>query len=294
MKPALSPRGEGLAAIHVATALLGATALFATLDASPVWIIFGRCAFASAALFVIVTLRRRSMRAPLRVWLGAAGTAALLALHWISFFVAIQWAGIGLTMITISTFPLFTLALEAWSERRRMTWAEAGAALGLVGAIALVASPDTIDSARIVWGMGFGVFAAASFAVFALFSQRLVAHLGPARLSCMQYGFAGLWLIPLLPFASPALHGAEQWLAVAALGIVFTSVAHQLYLFALTRVSASVCSSVVCLEPLYAMTYAALVFKAPAPPSIWISVIIASIASWVLLRRTQAAEPLAQ
>ena len=287
----MSPRGEGLVAINLTALLLGATALFGKIDASPVWIVLGRCLFASAALFLMLRVRGRKLRARRSVVIGAAATAALLALHWIAFFTAIQWSGVGLAIITVSSFPLFTVLLEGWSKKRALHWLEVVAGAAMIGAIALVAAPSEHQGSLVLWGMGLGVFAAASYAVFALFSQRLLKEVGPSQLSCLQYGFVVLWLAPFLPFSTP-LSGADDWFAIVALGVVFTAIAHQLYLFALTRLSASACAGFICLEPIYAIGYAALFFRDAIPPTLGISAAIIAIACWILLRRNdEEAQP---
>jgi len=76
-----------LVALHVAVALFGFAGLFGKwLALSPVAIVLGRTAIAAAALGIVRI--RSGKRAPFDVRLAANGV--VLALHWVSFFAAIQ------------------------------------------------------------------------------------------------------------------------------------------------------------------------------------------------------------
>ena len=80
-------RTAALVALHAAVLLFGFAGLFGKwLDLSPVAIVLGRTAIAAAALGILRL--RAGERAPFDVRLVTNG--ALLALHWVSFFAAIQ------------------------------------------------------------------------------------------------------------------------------------------------------------------------------------------------------------
>src|SRR5438034_7071797 len=85
--PATMTNAAALVALHVAVALFGFAGLFGKwLALSPVAIVLGRTAIAAAALGILRI--RAGERAPFDVRLAANGI--VLALHWVSFFAAIQ------------------------------------------------------------------------------------------------------------------------------------------------------------------------------------------------------------
>src|SRR6185369_18005538 len=93
-----------LIALHVAVALFGFAGLFGKwLALSPVAIVLGRTAIAAAALG-IVRLRTRA-QAPFDVRL--VGNGVVLAVHWLSFFAAIQASTVAVGMLGYASFPLF-------------------------------------------------------------------------------------------------------------------------------------------------------------------------------------------
>jgi drug/metabolite transporter (DMT)-like permease len=67
-----------------------------------------------------------------------------------------------------------------------------------------------------------------------------------------------------------------------------TALTHQLYLFALRRLPASVCGGFVTLEPVYAIVFAAMLFGDPVRPVLLISATLIISASLLLLRQANA------
>lgn len=78
-------------------------------------------------------------------------------------------------------------------------------------------------------------------------------------------------------------------LALGTLGVVNTAVLLLLYLYALQRISASTCSGFIALEPVYAISFAALLFGDPVTPWIMVSMALIIGASLILLRIEQKA-----
>jgi hypothetical protein len=91
-----------LVALHAAVALFGFAGLFGKwLALSPVAIVLGRTAIAAIALGI---LRLRSPRqAPFDVRL--VGNGIVLAVHWLSFFAAIQVSTVAVGLLGFASFP---------------------------------------------------------------------------------------------------------------------------------------------------------------------------------------------
>jgi drug/metabolite transporter (DMT)-like permease len=283
-------RTGGLAAVNVAAVIFGATALFGKLHVSPVWIVAGRCAFAALTLAVIAVLRRTKPTTRIPI-LGTVVTGALIAVHWIAFFVSVQLAGVAVATLTAATFPLFTSLIEAARHRRRPRTVELASGLIIIAAVALISGAGLPKTLTAQLGMAAGFAAAVIFAVFAILSQKLNADGDPVSLSMRQQAFAALLLAPFLPFVSPTPASANDWLLIAALGVVATALAHQLYFFALRRLPAAVCGSFVSLEPVYAIAMAAVLFGEPIGLVVVVSGVMIVGASSLLLWRSGAVVP---
>src|SRR5664279_4175789 len=158
-------RGTALAALHGAVLLFGFAGLFGKwIDLSPVAIVLGRASVAAAVLGIVL-LKTRAVRRPFELRLVTNG--AVLALHWVSFFAAIQASTVAIGLLGFASFPLFVLILEWLLLRRQWTPRKAATALLVtVGLVALVPSFSWSDP--IVHGIAWGLVSGFTFALLAV------------------------------------------------------------------------------------------------------------------------------
>jgi drug/metabolite transporter (DMT)-like permease len=268
-------------AINVAAVIFGTAALYGRLDVSPFWIVAMRAGFCALTLALVggLTIDLRTFSAS--TWRSLAFSAFLLAVHWLSFFVSVQHAGVAVATLTFATFPLFTVIVEAAQDRRLPRLAEFAVGVAIIVAVALLVEPSGGRSN--VGGAIAGLVSALTYALFWRVSQTLGA-LPPIMLSLSQNALVLALLAPTLVFAAPAPSSAIEWLSLAALGVVNTAVMLLLYLYALKRISASACSGFVALEPVYAIAFAALLFGEAVTPWIIASIVLILGASIILMK----------
>ncbi|MGC1818894.1 MAG: DMT family transporter, partial [Casimicrobiaceae bacterium] len=241
--------GSALLAVHAAVALFALAALFGKWIAlSAIAIVLGRTAFAALALGMTLRIRGRPAGIPTP---ALTGNGAILALHWVSFFAAVQSASVAVALLGYASFPLFVLVME----RAAVPQVAAGpryAAAALVIAGLLLIVPAFSWSDRASRGLVWGLVSGASFAWLAVRNRRLVAAEDPARIALWQNAVAAACLLPIA-----ALGGAQAWptardlALLAVLGFVCTALAHTLFIASMRRVSAHVASVVAALEPVY-------------------------------------------
>lgn len=268
-------------AINVAAVIFGTAALYGKLDVSPFWIVAMRAGFGALTLALVGGLRIDLRTFSASTWRSLAVSGLLLAVHWLSFFVSVQHAGVAVATLTFATFPLFTVIVEAAQDRRLPRLAELVAGAAIIVAVALLVEPSGGRSN--VGGAIAGLVSALTYALFWRVSQKLSA-LPPITLSLSQNALVLALLATTLVFAAPAPSNAIEWLSLAALGVVNTAVMLLLYLYALKRISASACSGFVALEPVYAIVFAALLFGEAVTPWIITSIILILGASLTLMR----------
>ena len=277
---------SGLIAINLAAIIFGTAALYGKLDISPFWIVMMRGAFASIVLAAVGLLSGGLGLIPtIAQLMGLLVTGILLAIHWVTFFESVQLAGVAVATLTFAVFPLFTVLLVTMKARRRPSLLELGAGLAIVLAVALLV--DAKDSDAQLTGAIVGLGSALSFAVFGIKAQILTTEIQPLMVSLIQNLTVALCLTPTLVFSLQAPHTTTDWVCLMLLGVVTTAFMHQLYLFALKRLSATTCSGFIALEPVYAIVFAAIFFGEPL--TLWVLVSAALIigSSIVLLRAEQ-------
>lgn len=246
---------RSLVALHVAVALFGVAGLFgAWIALPPVAIVLGRTTIAALALAVLA-LALGDLRRPAT---GLAINGAVLALHWVAFFAAIQVAGVAVGLLGFASFPLWTLVLERASGERRAgrgDWAVA--ALVVAGLTLTVPRFDPND--HVVQGLAWGVLSGATFAWLAVRNRRYARTIPARAIALWQNAFAALILIPVVAIWP----GAARWPTLGELGLLLvlglgcTALAHTLFVAALAGVSAHTASVVAALEPVYGIALAA-------------------------------------
>jgi drug/metabolite transporter (DMT)-like permease len=133
-------------------------------------------------------------------------------------------------------------------------------------------------------GTVLGLVSALTFAWFGHASKQLGRTLTPLNISLAQNIVVFLALTPMLFIAQPAPALTSDWLWLVLLGVFTTAFMHQLYFYALNRLSASTCSGFVALEPVYAILFAALFLDEPVTLWVIVSGILIVGASCALLK----------
>lgn len=229
-----------------------------------------------------------SLHFPKDTRLNLALTGALLASHWLSFFWSVQLYGVAIATLTFATFPMFTAVIEAARAARKPKLIEIAASTAIIVAVALLVDFNSQQSTVLIGALS-GLASAVTFAFFGVSSKTLTTRLTPLTLSIAQNAIVAVLLLPTLFFASPAPTLATDWLCLILLGVVTTALMHQLYLFALTKLSATTCSGFIALEPAYAVAFAALFFGEPITLWVVVSGCLILGASLLLLRSASTA-----
>ena len=257
-----------LLAVNSAVMLFGLAGVLGKLTGLPATIIvFGRVVVAGAALGVValrlgVSPRPRNTRDALIL----CGQGALLAVHWVAFFQSINVSTVAIGLLSFSSFPLFTAALEPIMLRQPLRGAElAGALLVLPGIYLLVPSISLSDTTT--QGVLWGVLAGATFALLSVGNRWLSRSYTSVTISLYQEVVAALVLLPALrltPLAAPLT--LAQVLLLITLGLVCTALAHTIFITGMRSVTAQLASLLACLEPVWGILFA-LALLGEAPPA---------------------------
>jgi drug/metabolite transporter (DMT)-like permease len=273
--------------LHAAVALFGFAGLFGKwLLLSPVAIVLGRTAIAAAALGVL-RLRARE-RTPFDVRL--IGNGVVLALHWLSFFAAIQVSTVAVGLLGFASFPLFTLLAERVFLKRRLRRREVlTAVLVTAGLVMLV--PELSFANPIVQGLGWGIVSGFTFALLAVMNRRWVGSRTATDIAFWQNFLAALALLPFV-WAAPwdiGHIGPREILLLIVLGLLCTALAHTLFISGLTVATAHTASVIAALEPVYGIALALLFLgEVPSPRTIAGGVLIVA-AAVIATRRSHLA-----
>jgi drug/metabolite transporter (DMT)-like permease len=254
-------RFHGLLAIHFAVLLFGVAGLFGKfLDLSPTLIVFGRTLFASIALVFVIFILKIGIRFEQRKDLfGFLLMGAILAIHWVTFFHSIQISTVTIGLLTFSSFPIFVTFLEPFFFNERIHTFDIVISIVVFIGLALVI-PEFDLSNNLTLGVFWGTVSGFTFAILSVLNRKFVSNYSALTISLYQDTIACLILLPLVGSTVLSVTSYELGQLVL-LGVVFTALAHTLFIRGMLVVKAQLASVIACLEPVYGILLALVILN---------------------------------
>ncbi|GAA3845776.1 DMT family transporter [Streptomyces coacervatus] len=247
---------------------------------SAVAIAFGRAAVGAAALLLweAVTPRGRG-RASIRSYGKPAvhsllWSGALLAVHWLTFVMALQRAPIGTVLLGIYLAPLAIAGLAHRTLQEHVTRGQvASLALALVGSV-FVLQPGQTGG---LGGLALIAVSALAYAGSTLASKKALSTVPIVGVTTGQLAVAAVLLMPWLA-VHPKLPSGVDVLVIASLGLVYSALALLAYLAFLKRLPVTTSGILLYLEPVSALV-AGWIFlgEHPVPPT-WLGACLVLVA----------------
>ncbi|MGD9310466.1 MAG: EamA family transporter [Desulfosarcina sp.] len=251
-------RPSGLIEIHAAVMLFGLAGLFGKLLMLPAWaIVLGRTGFATAALGAILLFSKGARRprgiktVSLFCLLGL-----VLAVHWITFFHAIQVSSVAVGLLAFSSFPIFITAMEPFCFNEKRRFIDMFTAFLVLLGLGIIVYPSPFGS-QVFSGVLWGTLSGFTFAILSLLNRKWVQQYPPVVIAFYQNGVAALLLLPMWMVFQIRIEGS-QWGLLALLGVVCTALSHVLFIRGLAFIRAQLASIIACLEPVYGIVFAFL------------------------------------
>src|SRR5690606_556186 len=166
-------RQHALIAIHSAAVLFGLTGIFGELiKADAMVITAGRALFAVLALVVFMRWHGVSARDGIdrRAAITLIVAGVLLAIHWVTFFIAVKVGGVAIATLGFASFPAFITLCEYFFLKEKISRSEwLILLLVTLGLVLVTPSFNFQDDATI--GLAWAVLSGFSFALFALINR---------------------------------------------------------------------------------------------------------------------------
>lgn len=255
-------RGRDWALLLVLGAIWGASFFFGKIalgELPPFSIVLGRVALAALALNVVVLVTGRRLPASLAAW---RAFCVLGALNNLVPFSLIVWGqtqiASGLAAILTASTPLFSalLAHRLTRDEPLISRQLGGVLLGLAGVTVMV-GPEALGGRSLhVVAQAAVLGAAASYALAGIYAKRF-ADTPPLVTATAQVTATTVMMLPLVlvvdrPWRLPG-PGIETWAALAALGLVCTSLAYAAYFRLIATAGATNAALVTLLVPVSAL-----------------------------------------
>jgi drug/metabolite transporter (DMT)-like permease len=258
-----------LAWLALAQLAIGAAAIFVRLALTatgPLWIAALRMGIAGSVVALAAAWRGRyaPIDPPTERRLLIAG--AILALHFASWFAALQHASVAVATLLVCSTPVFT---EAWTILRTRVWRPAALtsiALAAGGTAIVAGIPSRTETPL---GIALAVCGAIALAAYLLLVRASDARYTTLAVVGRTYPVAALLLLAAAlashePF--PPAGSRAAWAGIAALALVSQLFGHTALNAAVRALSATFVATTTLLEPVIAAIAAAWIFnERPGP-----------------------------
>ncbi len=258
---------QALFKLHIAILLFGLSGLFGKLlPIDPGWIVLGRTLVGSTVLLLLLAYKGkvRQMLVPGQ-WPINMALGSILAIHWMTFFQAIQVSSVAVGLLAFSSFPVFVTLLEPLLFKERLRGLDVLTAAGVVAGLVIVFPFSSMGSSSTffegkVEGLAWGIFSALLFAILSLANRSRIQQTDVMALTCLQNMGAVITTALIMPKSGVSVM-LDYWPAFLVLGLLCTTVPFMLFLSSLRYLKAQLVSLVTCLEPVYGIVLAALLLS---------------------------------
>ena len=251
-------RKKALLQVHVGVLLLGGTALFSKiipLDGAA--ISFARACVAAIVLTVLVKATEGRIRLnSLKDYRNGVILGVLMAIHWVTYFYAMQFSTVATGMIALYTYPVMIVLIEPLLNKQLPHKFDFLMALMVLAGVALMVPELSLDS-EYTLGILLGVLSAVFFAARNIMSHKVFSHYTGMKNMMFQSTIIACVLLPfeIHHFADLPVT-TLGWICL--LGVVFTALPHSLIVNGLRSIKAKTMSLVSCLSPFYGTIFAAV------------------------------------
>lgn len=251
-------RKSALLQVHLGVLLLGGTALFSKiipLDGAA--ISFARACVAAIVLTVLVKVTERRIRLhSLLDYRNGIILGVLMAVHWVTYFYAMQFSTVATGMIALYTYPVMIVLIEPLLNKQLPHKVDFLMALLVLTGVALMVPELSLESEYTV-GILLGVLSAVFFAARNIMSHRVFSHYSGMKNMMFQSTIIACVLFPF-EYHHFAELSANTFAWIVLLGVLFTALPHSLIVNGLRSIKAKTMSLVSCLSPFYGTIFAAV------------------------------------
>lgn len=253
-------RKRSLLEIHIAVLLFGLTGLFGKfISVSAPYIVLGRVVFATIFLGAVFAVRKTNIK------LGSAKTyctvfvlGLLLAAHWTSFYMSVQVSTVAIALLTFSSYPLVVTFIEPIMFHEKLKKIDVVFSLVMFCGVLLIIPEFNLDN-NLTLGTLWGLLCCITFAFMSLLNRKLAGRYSGSLIAFYEQSAAAVILLPILFILPLPKVTSADWALLVLLGVIFTGVAHSMFIGGMRAVRAQTAGIIASLESVYGIISAALI-----------------------------------
>ncbi|AWG27081.1 DMT family transporter [Flavobacterium kingsejongi] len=238
------------------TAILGA---LISLDALP--LVWFRMSLAVVFIALYVYFKKIPLRIPLRTVVGLLIAGLVIALHWLTFFMAIKVSNVSVTLACISTGAFFTALLEPLFYKKKVIWYEVLFGVIVVIGLGIIFKVET----KYIEGIALALTSAFLSASFSIINGTFAKTYNPSLISFYEIAggvlFLSIFLLCTGGFSADFFTlTASDWGWLLLLSSICTAYAFIGSVKVMKFISPYTVMLTINLEPVYGITLAVLFF----------------------------------
>ena len=249
--------------LHFLVFIAGFTAILGELIVNPSEIIvWHRMLIASilTAFFMLIT--KRSFKINLKLLLKYSVLGLIIALHWITFFEAIEQSNISLTLAMFSTAAFFTSILEPLLFKRKVIIYEVVLGFVVIAGVSIIFNAEF----KYLYGIILGIFSALFASLFSVLNGIMIKNDNAIKISFYEF-ISGVIFITIYIFFLSDLSDlyiddflSLNYLYIFLLGTICTAYAFIASVYLLKFISPYSVVLTYNLEPIYGIILALIFF----------------------------------
>jgi len=249
--------------LHLLVVIAGITAVLGeliSLDAIP--LVWYRMSIGAVLMLGYIILKKKPLRVPLKVLFNLSVAGIIIALHWITFFAAINVSNISITLAMFSTGAFFASLIEPLFFKRKIIGYEI--LFGLIVIIGIVLITQT--ELKYILGIVLGISSALFSTLFAVLNGKFVQHYPPSIISFYEFISGVLFMSIFLAFREDGFNVAyfqissSDWIYLFILASICTAYAFIASVHVMKYITPYTVVLTYNLEPIYGIVLALVLF----------------------------------
>ena len=249
--------------LHFLVIIAGFTAILGeliTLDA--IHLVWYRMSIGAVLMLVYILAKKTPLRIPLKVLFSLSVAGVIIALHWITFFAAINVSNISITLAMFSTGAFFASFIEPLFFKRKIIGYEILFGLIVIVGIVLITQTELKYTLGIVLGISSALFST----LFAVLNGKFVQHYPPSIISFYEFISGILFISIFLAFREDGFNHAffqissPDWVYLLILASVCTAYAFIVSVHVMKYITPYTVVLTYNLEPIYGIILALVFF----------------------------------
>jgi drug/metabolite transporter (DMT)-like permease len=249
--------------LHFLVFIAGFTAILGKLITnSPFSIVWHRMFIALIVIFLFVAITRKKLKTSFQNIFKYAILGFVISLHWITFFMSIDYSNVTIALSMMSTTAFFTSFIEPFFFSRKIIAHELLLSILVIIAIFLILNSELNYSAGII----LGIFSAFFASIFSVLNGLLIKNEKAYKISFYEFLF-GVVFISIFLIITGRLDDlliesffSVNYLYISILGVVCTAYAFIAAVYLLNYITPYSAVLTYNLEPVYGILLALIIF----------------------------------